>query len=134
VVGKTMTKNTYTLLETLKTHNGKNVIFKKEILINYFKNDYEENFLNLSNEEKHEAFQVDLMYGDLITKILKEPLQKMLEEFGANWALQDEERNPIEEYEHIISLPKNEDMTEEQWNLKIERLRIAKEWYEQNIG
>jgi hypothetical protein len=134
MVGKTM-KDTYTLLETIKTSDGKTILFKKEHLVNFFKKTYEENYLNLSDTEKEEAFQVDQEYGDLLVKIIKEPLQKVLEEAsGAAWALQDEERNPIEEYEHALSLPKDNDLSDEEHGLKMERLRLHKEWYEKQIN
>lgn len=127
-------KNTFTTLETLRTSDGKVIIFNAEQLGNFFKKTYEENYANMTPEEKEEAFYVDQEYGDLLVKMWKEPLQKILEYSGATWALQDAPRNPIEEYEYVLSIPKDEDMTEEEHNLKIERLRHHKEWYEKQIS
>lgn len=133
MVGKTM-KNTYTLLETTKASDGNTIIFKREHLAKFFKKTFEENYANMSDEEKKEVFHLDQEYGDLLIKVWKEPLQKIIETSGANWALQDEERNPIEEYEHALSLPKDEDLSDEEHNLKLERLRLHKEWYEKQIS
>ena len=128
-------KNTFTTLETFRASDGNVILFRKEHLLNFFKKTYEENYLNLSVAEKEEAFQIDHEYGDLLIKIIKEPLQKILEESaGAAWALQDEERNPIEEYEHALSLPKDNDLSDEEHSLKMERLRLHKEWYEKQIS
>lgn len=133
MVGQTM-KNTFTLLETIKTQNGKTVIFKKELIAEYFKNNYEQNFANLTDEEKQETFRIDNEYNDLLVKVLKEPMHKMFDDIGITWALPDTERNPIEEYEFVLSSPKDEDLTEEQHYAKLERLRQHKEWYEKQIS
>lgn len=127
-------KNTYTLLETTKASDGNTIIFKREHLAKFFKKTFEENYANMSDEEKEEVFHLDQEYGDLLIKVWKEPLQKIIEKSGATWALQDEERNPIEEYEHALSLPKDEDLSDEEHNLKLERLRLHKEWYEKQIS
>lgn len=127
-------KNTFTTLETLRTSDEKVILFRGEQLGNFFKKTYEENFANMTPEEKQEAFQVEQEYGDLLMKMWKEPLHNLLNPVtGAGWILQDEERNPTEEYEYALSIPKDEDVTEEEHNLKIERLRIYKELYEKQI-
>lgn len=125
-------KNTFTFLETFKASDGNTIIFKGEHIGKFFKKTYEENYASMSKEEKEEAFRVDHEYGDLLIKIWKEPLQEILSHVG--WALQDSGRNPIEEYEYALSLPKDEDMTEEEHNLKMERLRLNKEWFEKHIS
>jgi hypothetical protein len=128
MVGETM-KDTYTAMETVTTCCGNTIIFRKDLLAKFFKTTYEENYLNLTQEEKEEAFRVDQEYGDLLIKIWKEPLQEILKDFGADWALQCSPRNPTEEYEYQLTLP-DADLTEEQYALKLERLRIHKEWFE----
>jgi hypothetical protein len=124
-------KNTFTILETFRASDGKVILFRGEQLSNFFKKTYEENFANMTPDEKQEAFQVEQEYGDLLTKMWKEPLQKVLN--GSVWVLPNEPRNVIEEYEYALSIPKDEDMTEEEHNLKIERLRLYKELYEKQI-
>ena len=125
-------KNTFTFLETIKTTDGHTIVFKGDALGKFFKKTYEENHANLSEEQKHEAFLVEQEYGDILLRMYKEPLQKLLGDVG--WIVPNDERNPIEEYEYALSLPKDEDMTEEEHNLKIERLRLHKEWYEKQIS
>lgn len=126
-------KNTYTSLETIRTRNGKTILFKQEDVAKWFKTNYEQNYLNLSQEEKNLAFQLDTEYGDLLIKLWKEPLQNLISESGANWALPDGDRNPIEEYYYQLAGGNtDEDLTDEQYQLKLERLRLQKEWFEKN--
>jgi len=125
-------KDTYTSMETITTGCGNTVIFRPDQLGTFFKKTYEENYLTLTPEEVSESFGIDQEYGDLLIKIIKEPLHDILiDYYGAEWALQDKERDPIEEYNYALSKPKDEDMTEEEHNLKMERLRLHKEWFEQ---
>lgn len=127
-------KNTFTMLETFRTSDGKVILFRGEQLGNFFKKTYEQNFANMTTEEKQETFQVEQEYGDLLTKMWKEPLQKVLNfTDDSGWVLPNEPRNPTEEYEYALSIPKDEDVTEEEHNLKIERLRLYKELYEKQI-
>ena len=113
--------NTYTLLETLKTSDGNTIIFNGSQISKFYDKTFEENFANLSIEEKEEVFRIDRDYEDLLFKVLREPLQEMMKYLP---------KNPIDEYEFFLSQSKSEDVTEEQYNLKIERLRQHKEWYE----
>jgi hypothetical protein len=129
MVGEKM-KNTYTSMETVKTCCGNTIIFRPDLLAKFYKKTFEENYLSLSQQDMEESFLVDQLYGDLLTKIWKEPLQGIIQEYGADWALQCACRNPVEEYNHQLSLPKDADLTEEEYNLKMERLRLHKEWYE----
>ena len=130
MVGKAMTNNNYTLLDTVLCSDGNRRIFRKEYVADWFKHDFESNYLQLTTEEREEGFSIELDYGDLIVKILNEPLQEFLKDSGAAWALKDEYRNPIEEYEHALVHNRDEDLTEEQHAMKIERLRQHKEWFE----
>jgi hypothetical protein len=120
----------FTLLETLKTSNGNTIIYQTRFIPEFFKSTFQENHANLTQEEIEESFMVNEKYGDLIIKILKKPLQQLLGNQGAGWALQSDDRNPIEEYEHHLSLEKDEDLTDEQHNMKMERLRLHREWFE----
>jgi hypothetical protein len=131
VVGETM-KDTYTLLETIETSCGHTIIFRPELVGIFFKKHVEENFAKLTLEEQERCHLLDQQYGDLDLKLWKQPLQNLLNELrqNVNWPIQDSNRNPIEEYEHALSIGRDQDMSEEEHNLKMERLRIHKEWFE----
>ena len=120
-------KNNFTTLKTIKSSDGNTIIFRYDNIAKFFKKTYEENYASLSKEEKEESFFIDKEYGDLLIKIWKEPLNNIL---NLTLFIQDEERNPTEEYEYTSALPKDEYMTQEEWDLKIERLREHKEWFE----
>lgn len=113
-------KNTYTLLETIKTSDGNTIIFDPKHLIKFFEKTFEDNFASLTTEEKQEAFQVEYEYEDLLIKLWKEHIQ-------------ESSRNPIDEYEYLLLAPKEDGVTEEEHNLKMERSRQNKEWYENQI-
>ena len=131
MVGETM-KDTYTLLETIETVCGNTIIFRPELVGTFFKKHVEENFAKLTPEEQEQCHLLDQQYGDLDLKLWKQPLQNLLSELrqNVNWPVQDSNRNPIEEYEHALSIGRDQDMSEEEHNLKMERLRIHKEWFE----
>jgi len=123
-------KDTYTSMETVTTCCGNTVIFVHSQVMKFFKETFEKNYSNFTTEEKEEFFHIDNEYGDLLAKIWKEPLQDMLKtSYGADWALPHEERNPTQEYEYVLANRDN-DLTDEQYNLKLERLRQHKEWFE----
>lgn len=124
-------KNTYTTLETTTTTDGNTIIYRPDLIAQFFKKTFEENYFNLSKEQKEEVFLVDKEFGDLLTKIWKEPLQQILVNYhGSEWALQSSERNPTEEYEHHLLIDKDEDLSDEEHDLKIQRLKEHKEWFE----
>jgi hypothetical protein len=122
-------KNTFTNLECLETFDGNTVIFKEEYLCNFFKTKFEKKYMSLTQEEKEEVAFVDQEYGDLLDKVWREPLQEALKPSGAKWALQDEKRNPIDEYKHVLSVAKDADISEEAHQAKVERLRIHAELF-----
>ena len=119
-------KNTYTLSETIKTSDGNTIIFDPKHLIKFFEKTFEDNFASLTTEEKQEAFQVGHEYKDLLIKLWKEPLLTIP-------VFQETMRNPIDEYEYLLLAPKEEGVTEEEHNLRMERSRQNKEWYEKQI-
>lgn len=124
-------KNTYTLLETITTFDGNTVIYRPDLISNFFRDTFEKNHSVLSQQHKEETFLVDEKYGDLLDKIWRERLHDILINYhGADWGLKSDERNPIEEHEHQMSLDKDADLTDEQHNLKLERLRLHREWFE----
>ena len=127
-------KNTFTCLETIKTSDGNTIIFNAKHLSKFYEKTFEENFASLTDEEKQEAFQVNHEYEDLLIKMWKEPLRKITDYLADISNFQESIRNPIEEYEYVLLAPKEEGVTEEDHNLKIERSRQHKEWYEKQIS
>ena len=124
-------KSFLTLMDTIKTSDGKVILYRTDHISNFFKKTFEENYMNLSKEEKEEVFIIEQEYGDILIKMWKEPLHNLLNpSSGIGWILQDTPRNPTEEYEYALSIPKDEDMTEEEHSMKMERLRLHKEWFE----
>jgi hypothetical protein len=124
-------KDTYTLLETIETSDGNTVIYNPLQVTEFFRVQFEQNFSKMSFEEKHQCFKLQHNYKDLVTK-LYEPLQEIVRLCrGADWALQNSHRNPTEEYDYQLSLPKDEDFTDEENQLIMERFRLRKEWFEQ---
>jgi hypothetical protein len=127
-------KNTFTCLETIKTSDGNTIIFNAKHLSKFFEKTFEENFASLTPEEKQEAFHVNQEYEDLLIKMWKEPLRKITDQLANVSNFQESIRNPIDEYEYLLLAPKEEGVTEEDHNLKIERSRQHKEWYEKQIS
>ena len=116
MVGQTM-KNTYTTSETLKTSDGNTIIYNTAFVSDFLKKTIEENYVKLSDEEKLESFHITYEYGDLLAKFLDAPTGAV-------------RRNAKEEYEHFCSIPKDDDISEHVYNIKKERLRLNKEWFE----
>jgi hypothetical protein len=109
--------NTYTTLETFKTTDGNTIIYNTNCVGKFLNETIEENYKILSEEERTESFYVGHMYGDLLEKLLSVPMGEV-------------RRNPKEEYEHFISIPKDDNISDYMHNSKIERLRQNKEWFE----
>jgi len=125
-------KDTYTLLETVETSCGHTIIFRPELVGTFFKKHVEENFAKLTPEEQEQCHLLDQQYGDLDLKLWKQPLHDLLNGIrdDVNWAMQDANRNPTEEYEYALSIGRDADLSVEEHNLKMERLRLHKEWFE----
>jgi hypothetical protein len=107
-------------------------MFRPELVGYFFKNIFEKNFAKLTQEEKEKLFSLETQYGDLDLKIMKNPLYDMLNKMDNNlhWGINDTEQNPTEVYEHDLSIDRDQNMSEEEHNLKMERLRLHKEWFE----
>jgi hypothetical protein len=86
-----------------------------------------ERILNLTEEEKNEYFTVAYEYEDVLTELFDSQVEKVVQ---ANWTMDPLYRNPIEEYENYVSLPKDEDLTDEEHELKLQVLKEFKEWFE----
>ena len=126
-------KNTFTTLETLTTSDGNTIIFNQMSVGEFFKTIFEQNYLKLSPEEKEEVYLIEQNYGDILDKAWKSPLQVAVKSIGAGWVFQDEERNPIEEYKHVLSVAKDADISEEAHQAILERLRLHAELFAKKI-
>jgi hypothetical protein len=122
-----MSEYTYTLLKTIPDSNGNNVIWHPHHLKKYFYQVTAETFLNLTQEEKDEWFEISWKYADLLDLLYEMP---KLNSGCAPQAVQEVRRTPIEEWEHINSIEPDADMTEYEWNLKLQILKEKKEWFE----
>ena len=131
MVGETM-KDTHTLLETVKTSCGNTILFRPDLVGKFFKKNLEENFAKLTPEEKERCYFLAELYDGLDIKIWKQPLHDLLNDMDneLHYAVPDEKRNPIEEYETALAAGKNLWLTDEEHDLYIERLRLHKEWFE----
>jgi hypothetical protein len=131
MVGATMI-GTHTILETVTTCCGNTILFRPDLVGKFFKKNLEENFANLTLEEQKQCHLLDEQYGDLDLKLWKQPLHDLLNSLhnDVNWAMQDSQRNPTEEYEYQLTIPRDLDFSEEEHNMKMERLRLHKEWFE----
>lgn len=125
-------KDTYTLLETVETTCGNTIIFRPDLVDYFWKTIKEENWQKLTPEEKEKIFELEIEYRDLDLKVMKQPLHDMLNEMNPDLhvGVSNNDHNPAEEYEHHLNLPKDEHFTEEEWELKLARLRERKEWFE----
>lgn len=126
-----MTLLGYTTLRTIKNSEGQNILWHPEHLQHYFYTVVMENFNKLTLEEKHQWFEATWIHKELIAKLYDEPTQNT---GCAPESVQRDNRNPIEEYEHLLSIDPDADMTPEQWQLKLEMQRERKEWFEQYIA
>lgn len=126
-----MKKYSYTHLDTIKTYEGDNIIFSPEVVANFIKRTYYENILKLSKEEKEEWFQLSIKYRDILDKLFDNKVEKYTE---AGWIKRSDRRNPIEEFDNYCSQPKDEDLTDEEHELKMQYLKEYKEWFEQQNG
>jgi hypothetical protein len=122
-----MKKYGYTHLDTIKTYEGDNIIFAPAVVANFIKGTYYKNILNLSKEEKDEWFHLSAKYVDILEKLF----DKGTENFSdAGWIKKSDRRTPTEEFDNYCSQPKDEDLTDEEHELKMQYLREYKEWFE----
>lgn len=114
-------------IETAKTYDGDNIIFHKNVVTNWVKSTYNKSKIELSGEDKEELFEMQLEYIDVFREIWNHALFNIS---GLNWVLPDRIKSPVEEYEHFITLSKDEDYSDEEHGIKEIGLREYKEWYE----
>ena len=125
-------KDTYTLLETVETSCGNTIMFRPVLVEYFYKNIFEKNFAKLTQEEKEKLFVLETQYGDLDLKVMKQPLHDMLNEMhpGLHIGVSDKDHNPVEAYEHHLNISKDKALSEEEWELKLARLKEHKDWFE----
>jgi hypothetical protein len=107
-------KGTYTKLETVQTADSNTIIFDKAQVALFFKKGMEHVYASFSPEEQQEWFSIHLNYGDLLQKIWKDPLSE--------YYTDEVVRNPTEEYNFVASTPKDPDLTDEEHEMKLQRL------------
>jgi hypothetical protein len=116
MVGETMI-DSYTTMENFKASDGNAIIYNINCVFTFLTQTIEENYINLSDEEKIESFYIGHEYGDLLAKLVNAPIGEV-------------RRNPKEEFENFNSIPRDDNVSEHVYNIKLERLRLNKEWFE----
>jgi len=114
----------------LHDDHGEPLGFNKEIVLKYFRDEFEDNYEKLTEEEQYESYLFNIKYGDLLEKCFAKPLSELVKTLGINWIAQDNVRNPLEEYNYQMSLSKDEDLSEETNNKSLKRIKQHAEWYE----
>ena len=128
-----MKNYSHTLLPTIKTYDGENILYDASVIPNFVKKTFFERVAALSEEERDEFFRMSYEYEDVLFEMFDGQIENLTE---AGWTTANDPifRNPIEEYENYESLPKDDDLTDEEHQLKLEHLRQFKEWFEkQNL-
>lgn len=117
-------KNTYTSIETITTFDGNTIVYRPDLISDFYIKTFEENFSSLSQEQKEEIFFVEQQYGDLLYKIWQQPLEDLLKKYyGDEWILKDTQKTPTEEYNYQLSANNIS-------GLAMERLKLHSEWFE----
>jgi hypothetical protein len=129
MVRQTMKKYTFVDagIETCKTYDGDNILFHKKVVTDWAKSNFNKSKIELSEEDKNEFFEMQIEYIDVFREIWNNPLYNISD---LNWTLPDRIKTPVEEYEHFVTLNKDEDFTDEEHEIKEISLREYKEWYE----
>lgn len=117
-------------IETAKTYDGDNIIFDRNIVTDWVKQVFNKIKLHLSEEEKLQFFQMQLDYMDVFQAMWTQALFEMSEK---NWTVSSVMGNPVEEYEHFITVNKDEDFSDEEHQIKELSMREYKEWFEKQI-
>jgi hypothetical protein len=121
----------YTTLRTIKNSEGQHITWHPEQLKYYFYTVAPLNLKNLPDDEKFMWFEAGWKHIELLRKIYAIP---KLNSGCSPEAVMEVIRNPIEEYEHLLSIEPDADMTTEQWQLKVDLQKERKEWFEQYIA
>jgi hypothetical protein len=116
----------YTYEQTIKNFEGDNILYDFFVLTNYMKKNHIERINRLTEEQKERFFYMSYHYRSTTDKLM----DKQIINFADPGWNQERVRNPKEEYENFISLPRDEDYTDEEYELKLNHLREFKEWFE----
>lgn len=121
-----MKEYSYTYQQTIKNFEGDNILYDFFVLTNYMKKNHIERINRLTEEQKERFFYMAYHFRETIDKLMD---QHIINFADPGWN-EERVRNPKEEYEHFISLPRDEDYTDEEYELKLNHLREFKEWFE----
>lgn len=116
----------YTYEQTIKNFEGDNILYDFFVLTNYMKKNHIERINRLTEEQKERFFYMSYHYRSTTDKLM----DKQIINFADPGWNEERVRNPKEEYENFISLPRDEDYTDEEYELKLNHLREFKEWFE----
>ena len=116
----------YTYEQTIKKFEGDNILYDFFVLTNYMKKNHIERINRLTEEQKERFFYMSYHYRSTTDKLM----DKQIINFADPGWNEERVRNPKEEYENFISLPRDEDYTDEEYELKLNHLREFKEWFE----
>jgi hypothetical protein len=116
----------YTYEQTIKNFEGDNILYDFFVLTRYMKKNHIERINRLTEEQKERFFYMSYHYRSTTDKLM----DKQIINFADPGWNEERVRNPKEEYENFISLPRDEDYTDEEYELKLNHLREFKEWFE----
>lgn len=116
-----------TQLDTIKTHDGDSIIFEPRVIASFMKSTYYQNVLSLTSEEKEKYFEMSWKFKDILSILFDEKLEHTTE---AGWSRKTDIRTPTEEFNNYVSQPKDDDLTDEEHELKLQYLKEYKEWFE----
>lgn len=122
-----MKKYGFTHLDTIKTYDGDAILFEARVIASFMKSTYYKNVLNLTPEEKDKYFEMSWKYKDILTVLFDSNMEHTTE---AGWIKKTDIRTPTEEFDNYVSQPKDEDLTDEEHELKLEYLKQYKDWFE----
>lgn len=122
-----MKRYSFTHLETIKTYGGESVLFEPRVIANYMKTTFIQNILDLTPEEKDRFFEMSWKYRYSLAELFESNLENTTE---AGWIKKTDIRTPTEEFDNYASQTKDEDLTDEEHELKLQYLREYKDWFE----
>ena len=116
----------YTYLETIKNFEGDNILYDFFVLTNYMKKNHIERINLFTEEQKEKFFYMSYHCRETLDKLMDQHIIN----FGDPGWNEERVRNPKEDYENFISLPRDADYTDEEYELKLNHLREFKDWFE----
>jgi hypothetical protein len=122
-----MKRYSFTHLDTIKTYDGDAILFEPRVIATFMKSTYYKNVLNLTPAERDKYFEMSWKYKDILTVLFDSNMEHTTE---AGWVKKTDIRTPPEEFDNYVSQPKDEDLTDEEHELKLEYLKQYKDWFE----